>query len=159
MYVHQVFIITTRLSFTFVLVRLGLYPHKEVLKRKLLVSVCKSSRTKVSESTEETHSRRSKLTSGDSRGWNLTHLWQVFFLGWPETSDSVKLYSHTRTLDSRVKKEFQEFTGKQTDKTHNTQVPRPDLVETMNVFVVTSLFSRLETNTPIGLVSTSSVLT
>jgi hypothetical protein len=38
------------------------------------------------------------------------------------------------------------------------QVPRPDLLKTMNVLIESRLFSGLETRVPEGVVSTSSVL-
>ena len=73
--------ITARLPFHFVLVRLVLHPHKELLVRQLLASACKSSRAQVSEAAEEARSRRANLASRDARRWCLAHLRRVCFLG------------------------------------------------------------------------------
>jgi hypothetical protein len=84
--VRQAARITARLPFNFVLVRLGLHPHKELLGRQLLASAYKSSRVEVSEASEKARNPRAKLASADSRGWCLAHLRRVCFLCSPEAA-------------------------------------------------------------------------
>jgi hypothetical protein len=82
--------ITARLPFNFVLVRLVLHPHKEVLEWRFLVSACKSSKVEVSEAPEKARNRRANLDRAGSRGWCLALLHRVCFLRWPEATASVK---------------------------------------------------------------------